>query len=170
MLLLIIFLFLSGLLLLWIARQDRKASGLPAGRVIYVDTSAWGKVETPLYDPELRLAGKPDYLVAQGEAIIPVEVKRTQAPEAPYPAHILQLAAYCRLVQVAYGKRPAYGILHYPTRTFAIDYTPALERTLLDQLSELRAREQQTEVDRSHQSQARCQACGYRAVCDQKLI
>lgn len=169
MILFSILLFLLGLVLLWLARRQQKASGLPGGRVIYSDTRDWGAVEKPLYDPELGLTGKPDYLVEQGNTIIPVEVKSRRVADAPYDSHIFQLAAYCRLVEVAYGKRPAYGILKYANRTFAIDYTAELETHLRGLLIQIREQERLKNVDRSHQSAARCSACGYRAACEQKL-
>ncbi len=125
MLILAILVLILALVLLWQANRSQRAIGLPAGRVIYADTRSWGPVEQPLYDAELGLAGKPDYLVETGGQVIPVEVKSSPVTTAPYDAHIFQLAAYCLLVQRHYGKRPAYGILHYPNRTFAIDYTAA---------------------------------------------
>jgi CRISPR-associated exonuclease Cas4 len=164
-----ILLLLLGLLLLLLVRQRQKASGLPGGRIIYTDTRGWGPVEKPLFDPELGLAGKPDYLVEQDSQLIPVEVKSSRAAESPYDSHIFQLAAYCYLVQVVYDKRPSYGILKYANRTFAIDYTAELEASLKELISEIRMQEQIKAVNRSHQSAARCHACGYRVTCDQKL-
>ena len=67
---------------------------------------------------ELGLVGKPDYLVESAGQLIPVEVKSTRNSNAPYDAHIFQLAAYCLLVQRQLGKRPPYGILHYANRTY----------------------------------------------------
>ena len=160
---------LLALFLLWQAARQRKAAGLPGGRVIYADTRAWGAVEKPLYDAELGLTGKPDYLVESGKGIIPVEVKSARVGSAPHDSHIFQLGAYCLLVQRSTGKRPPYGILHYPNRTFAIDYTPALEAAVLDLLVEMRQGEKRGNVDRSHDQPARCARCGFRSVCDQRL-
>ena len=115
------------------------------------------------------MAGKPDYLVQQGDQFIPVEVKSSRIGSAPYDAHIFQLAAYCLLVESTYQKRPAYGILHYPNRTFAIDYTIEMESALLDLLEEMRAQDRRKEIHRSHDSPARCSRCGYRSICDQAL-
>jgi CRISPR-associated exonuclease Cas4 len=164
-----IFFLLSALVLFWLAGRRRKAAGLPAGRIIYADTGSWGPVEEPLYDSALGLTGRPDYIVQQGDQWIPVEVKSSLVTEAPYDAHIYQLAAYCLLVERVYGQRPPYGILHYPNRTFAIDYTPEMESTLLDLLAEMRAQERRKEVARSHEIAARCKGCGFRSICDQKL-
>jgi CRISPR-associated exonuclease Cas4 len=162
-------LFVLAVFLLWISSRQCKQSGLPGGRIIYTDTRAWGEVEKPLYDAQLGLTGKPDYLVEQNGQIIPVEVKSGRAPDAPYDSHIFQVAAYCLLVQRGMGKRPPYGIIHYSDRDFAVDYTSELENRLLDTLAEIRRDEVRTSVARSHESAARCNRCGYRDLCDQKL-
>jgi CRISPR-associated exonuclease Cas4 len=169
----IVFIILA-LLLLWEARRRRKSAGIPGGRLIYTDTRAWGPTEKPLFDPGTGLVGKPDYLVEKGDHIIPVEVKSSSVAEGPYDSHIYQLAAYCLLVERAMGKRPLYGILHYTGRSkagrsYAIDYTPALEAAFLDLLEEIRAHDRRRDVDRSHESSTRCGGCGYRSICDQRL-
>jgi len=165
-----LFLLLLALFLLWQSSRQQRDAGLPGGRVIYTDTRAWGApLEQPLFNKELGLTGKPDYLVEQKGGIIPVEVKSGRAPESPYDSHIYQLAAYCLLVEKTYGKRPPYGIIHYPSRAFAVDYTPALESSLLDLLADIRRDETRAEVDCSHAEPARCRRCGFRSSCEQKL-
>jgi CRISPR-associated exonuclease Cas4 len=149
--------------------QDQRATGLPEGRVIYTDTKSWGKVEAPLYDSLLRLTGKPDYLIAQNDNLVPVEVKSSSAPLLPYESHIFQLAAYCLLVERSMGKRPPHGILSYRDRSFSIDYTQQIESDFLDLLVRMRAQERRARADRSHEVPGRCARCGYRQVCDQKL-
>lgn len=160
-----------AILLLWLSNRQRRAAGLPGGRVIYTDTRLWGKVEKPLVAHELGLTGKPDYLVEREGGIIPVEVKSGRTPEAPYDSHIFQLAAYCLLVEKQYRKRPPYGIIHYPRRDFAVDYTAQLESALMDQLAEMRRDEIRSPggVPRSHEEPRRCRGCGFRKVCDESL-
>ena len=158
-----------ALILFFISGRQRRAAGLPSGRVVYTDMRAWGKVEKPLFDKDLGLTGKPDYLIEQHGKIIPVEVKTGRTPESPYDSHIFQVAVYCLLVQKVYGKRPAYGIIHYPGRDFAVDYTLDLENALLDLLAEMRIHEQRSKVARSHEDEQRCRRCGFREVCDQRL-
>jgi len=162
-------LLLLGALLLWQANRQRKAAGLPGGEVIYSDTSRWGPVEEPLYDPLLELTGRPDYLIRQGEMVIPVEVKSSRVGEAPYDSHIYQLAAYCYLVQRTFGVRPSHGVLHYPNRTYRIAYTQELERDMISLVKEMRAKGHRRKIKRSHNSPARCRGCGYRAMCEQRL-
>jgi CRISPR-associated exonuclease Cas4 len=164
-----LFLLLFALILFFISGRQRRGSGLPGGRVIYTDTRAWGKVEKPLFDKDLGLTGKPDYLVEQNGRIIPVEVKSGRTPDAPYDSHIFQVAAYCYLVHKTTGKRPPHGILHYPGRDFAVDYTPQLENALLDLIAEMRIDQHHLEAQRSHEDEQRCRHCGFRDGCDQRL-
>ena len=166
--------FILALIAFWDAGRRRKVSGLPRGRMVYSDTSQWQAQEDPLYDPKHGLAGRPDYIIEDGQFIIPVEVKSSRPPRKPYDSHIFQLAAYCLLIQQVYGVRPPYGVLHYTgrsqtSRTFAVDYTPELEDSVTWLLAEMRRREARQEIHRSHQSSARCSACGYRSICEQRL-
>ena len=78
-------------------------------------------------------------------------------------------AAYSCLAETRFGVRPPYGILHYPNRTYAIDYTRQLETSLRALLEEIRSQERSKEVDRSHDQAARCARCGFRSICDQVL-
>lgn len=170
MIYLAILIALIALILFWQSGKQRREAGLPGGRVIYTDTSSWGKVERPLYYQPLRLTGKPDYLVRQKGLVIPVEVKSGRAPESPYDSHIFQLASYCLLVEKTYGKRPPYGIIHYSDRDFAVDYTPELEYELMEILADMRRDERRDDVERSHENAPRCVRCGYRSICDQSLV
>ncbi len=154
--------------LLLVSSWQRKKSGLPGLKVVYADTGRWRELNKPLYDPIAGLTGKPDYIVEQDRAWIPVEVKSSWAPELPRPAHMLQLAAYCLLVERTSRKRAPYGIIHYRNRDFQVMFTPQLEQELLLTLAEIRKCER-GEPTRSHSESNRCRGCGYRELCDQKL-
>lgn len=165
-----ILLLVLAMVLFWQSARQQKRAGLPAGRVIYVDTTQWGnKTEKPLYDPVNNLTGKPDYLVEEKGRLIPVEVKSGWAPDAPRDSHIFQLAAYLLLVERTSARRPPYGIIHYRNRDFAIDYTPALEAELMDLLVEMRRQDRLGLAERSHDEPQRCAHCGYRSICDEKI-
>lgn len=169
MLALALFLLLLFILFLWQSARQQRAAGLPGGRIVYTDTRAWQPGPKPLYDPSLGLTGKPDYLVQEGEALIPVEVKTSKTPPQPYDSHIFQLAAYCLLVEKTQGHRPPYGLIHYPQATYRVDYTEALENALLDRLAEMRRDERRAEVSRSHNVPQQCARCGFAALCEEKL-
>jgi CRISPR-associated exonuclease Cas4 len=158
-----------AVVLFFLSARQRRQAGLPGGRVIYIDTNQWGKVEKPLYDPKLRLTGKPDYLIRQGRLVIPIEVKSRQAPQVPYDSHIYQLAAYCLLVEREYETRPTHGIIHYANKDFAIYFTAELEESVERIIREMHGRTDHSQMDRSHQDGKRCLHCGYRSICDQAL-
>lgn len=152
------------------SERRRAAAGLPDGTVIYADDSAWIRQREPLYSPDLRLVGKPDYLVQEvGGMIAPVEIKSGRAPGRPHQGHVMQLAAYCLLVDEVFGRRPTYGILQYQDQAFAIEYTVDLEEDLLDLLAEMREDMFEGEIDRDHNDWARCARCGLRDHCYQRL-
>lgn len=169
LLLLSLGLVLLAILLFSISSKLKRETGMPEGQIIYKDTGKWGKPAKPLYDSDLGLTGKPDYLIRKRRQIIPVEVKSTWAPSKPYDSHKMQLAAYCLLVQNYYGIRPPYGLLRYRNRTFRINFNAELEEQVLDVLDNIRQQKEQDDVCRSHKQKNRCARCGYRNICDQRL-
>lgn len=167
---------LGGWLALRRANRARHATGLPSGRVVYADTGDWRPPDTAFFSATYGLTGKPDYLVETRNGLIPVEVKSSAAPFQPYPSHVLQLAAYCLLVEEITGQAPPYALIKYADATFEIDYSPALRRELLatvDTMQRLRSRsgrQMPSGVPRSHDDPRRCGGCGYRQICDQSLV
>ncbi len=162
-------LLVAAVILYWLAQKQGRGAGLPAGRIIYADSKTWGKPEKPYYDPRSGLTGKPDYVVKQGKHLLPVEVKSAYAPPEPYASHLMQLTAYCLLIERATGNRPPYGLLRYRNRTFAIDYTPEREEALLEIMDEMRRLETRGRVSRSHEESFRCSRCGYAKNCAEKI-
>lgn len=179
MIYLILVLIILATLLYLVSIRFEKALGLPGSKVIYSDTNQWKSTHEPLYDNQSGLTGKPDYLVEVGNAIIPVEVKSTSYVHRPYDSHILQLAAYCRLVERTMKIKSPYGILHYTTskstynphtgRSYAISFTPQLSERLDQILNEMRLTTTGNNANRSHQSRRLCQRCGYYNFCDQRI-
>lgn len=159
----------GGLLLLRRARRLHEQTGLPQGRVIYADTGAWDRCEKPLFSRRYLLTGKPDYLVDDRRAKIPVEIKSTPSPPSPYRSHVLQLAAYCLLVEEEYGQPPPYGIIKYHDQTYAVEYTAQLRAQLLSILAEMRQHLSADDVPPSHANPNRCRSCGYREECGEEL-
>ncbi|MFN4293026.1 MAG: CRISPR-associated protein Cas4 [Thermoflexales bacterium] len=155
--------------LLIIARRLRRRSGLPSGQVIYSDVGVWQRNEHALFSPTYGITGKPDYLVRVGDDIVPVEVKSSPAPARPWPSHVLQLAAYCLLVEEALGARVAQGIIQYADKQFVVDYTPTLKAELLRVVGEMRRALREGDAHRSHDEPSRCTRCGAREACDERL-
>ncbi len=163
-------LLLLAAVLFWLARRTRARTGVPSGRVIAADVGSWQRLDRPLFSRRYRLTGRPDYIVADGPNLIPVEVKSGPAPSQPYASHVLQLAAYCLLVAETSGRRPPYGILHYADRTFEIPYTRELEEEVLATLKAMRRALALGDAPRNHDNPRRCAACGYREHCEQALV
>ena len=162
-------LLLIGGMLFWLSGWLRRRAGMPAGRVIYSDMRTWRNCPEPLYDSEINLTGKPDYLVQKLRYVLPVEVKSSQAPDEPYRSHVLQLAAYCLLVEETTGQTPPHGWLKYIDTLYEVDFTPELRRELLDTIVEMRQAHLAETVKRNHNQPNKCHACGFYKVCDEAL-
>lgn len=162
-------LVLLALALFWLATRRRRQLGLPAGALRYRDMEGGDRLREALYDPELDLAGRPDYLVEQGGELIPVEVKSGRKPKSPYESHVHQLAAYCILVESEFGRRPSHGLIRYPEGQFRVEFTEQLEVRTRALVAEMQAALDQLDLDRSHNQRARCRACGYLEICEQSL-
>ena len=164
-----VLLLLLGLLAALWARRRWASAGLPRGRLVYSDTGAWQRPEAPLYSRRYRMTGRPDYLVRTGKTLVPVEVKSVVAPAEPYDGHVLQLAAYCLLVEEEFGVRPPHGLLRYADATLEIPYDAALRRRLIQTLDAMRDARSAGSADRDHDSPQKCLRCGQRENCEQRL-
>ncbi len=149
----------------------RRESGLPQGRLIYVDIPSqdWRLNDAPLYSATYNLVGKPDYLVETKEKVVPVELKSTSTPYVPYLGHLLQLAAYCLLVEETTGRTPPHGLLKYRDALYEVDFTQELRRELLDTLADIGQARLVENVNRNHQQPNKCIACGFREICGEAL-
>ena len=187
----IFYLYAAFLLLLAVAaaahlaaRRGARGAGLPPGRLIYGDTGApVGRVapialnaegerqERPLVSRRHGLTGRPDYLVRTREGVVPVEAKSSRRPASgvPYDSHLMQLAAYCLLVEDGLGETVPYGVVRYSDGEVRVEYTDELRQALLDQLDEMREAREADEVHRSHEAPPRCARCSYREACDEAL-
>lgn len=148
----------------------RAKSGVPRGDILASDTSGEERGK-PLYSRRFRLTGTPDYLISTPDGIIPVEVKPTRTETEPRPSHLLQVLAYCLLIEETQASKPPYGLLKYSQSTFRVDYNDATRAHLLQVMEEMRetAEMEQWQVERNHSNPNRCRACGYRSMCDQSL-
>lgn len=157
-----------GLLLLAQARRLRTSTGLGWRPVVYQDTQR-RDVTRPLFSAHYRLTGQPDYIVQHGAAWVPVEVKPTRRDRQPRQGDILQLAAYCLLVEESTGHAPPFGLLRYANASFEIPWDDALYAALLAVLEAMQADRHAADVPRSHAEPWRCGACGFADGCEDAL-
>lgn len=166
---LVVLMVAGGGLALWRARRIRAEAGLPSGRIVYDDTGAWRRPPASFFSKTYQLVGRPDYVIDTRAGLIPVEVKSATAPFQPYASHVLQLAAYCLLIEDTQARSPGYGLIRYADRVVRVDYTTELRRQVVAVLASMHSQLTHRDVPRSHQEAQRCAACGYADVCDQAL-
>ena len=107
------------LVIIWAIYRALSPKAIP-GPVVAVDgsvTSATvGRVAT-MSSQAHGLVGRPDELRrAPDGRVVPVEVKSSRGPppgRPPYFSHVLQLYAYCQIVEERYGAAPPYGLMIY---------------------------------------------------------
>lgn len=162
------FLLMAGVLF-WLAVSLRNRAGIPWARIVDQDMGNEQPCTAPLFDPHHRLTGRPDYLIQVGLHQIPIEVKPGRHAEQPYESDIMQVLAYCLLVEATTGCVPPYGILRYAHTSFRVAYTPAGRARLLNILDDMRYDMTQDVCERSHTDPRRCRGCGFAAVCDDAL-
>lgn len=168
------FILLLGILLIWFSRRLHRSTGLPAGEIVYSDTSDWQKQQEPIISRKFGIVGKPDYLMMikerRRELHIPIEVKSRKRPQEPYDSHILQLGAYCLMVEDVYKARPPYGLLHYADDTLKIPFTNALRSQVLAATEAIRRSRSSSDVSRQHNDWGKCRGCGYQRACGEEAL
>ena len=103
-------------------------SGIPSGRIVLQDMDSRRPLARPLVSRRYGLIGKPDYLVETADGLIPVEVKSRPCPSTgPRDTDLMQLIAYCLLVEDKFRTRPPHGIIAYADRHELVPYTPQRE-------------------------------------------
>jgi CRISPR-associated exonuclease Cas4 len=163
-----------GLGLLWWSIRTRRLTGLPPGAVVYSDTGKEEAVLQPLVSQRYGLVGKPDYLVEVSgggrRMVVPLEVKSRRQPTVPDQGHLLQLGAYCLLVEDIYGQRPPHGYLRYSDHTLTVPFSDELRNSVLHSAAAIRTSRSAKNVARSHQEVERCRRCGYIESCGAEAL
>jgi len=116
------------------------------------------------------LTGRPDYILEEGDELIPVELKSGRQPKGPLFSHIVQLAAYCLILNETGEKRVGRGVLKYGDVEFDIDFDDGLKQIVVDKLEEMRAAVSTGEVHRNHNRPGKCQSCSRRDKCPERLV
>jgi len=169
--LLVAVVFLLAVLVWFRANWELARRGFPEGRIVSQDAGPRHHLHRSLTSLRHGLVGKPDYLIETRHGFVPVEIKSRNSPRAgPSDSDLAQLTAYCVLVQDVVGSAPPQGIIEYADRCWRIEYTRGRRRELLQVIGEIRESPQSSEsIHRSHNQPARCRACGFRNVCDERI-
>jgi len=150
------------------AKTMRMVYGIPEGKVIYSDLDRPAKI---LYSRNLGISGKPDYIVkGRGRSLIPVEIKSGRA-QKPHKNHIMQLAAYCHLVEENYHRSVPYGIIVYSDGLqHRINFDKTLRSDLRATLDEMKRAIGHGCPERAHNYQQRCRHCSFNGSCERSLV
>jgi CRISPR-associated exonuclease Cas4 len=171
-LLMAVILFRLALKYFFRVRASRARVGMAegSGAVVYIGEGKPVDEDPALFSHRLGLVGAPDTIVEREGLFIPVEIKTGRVPKGPLFSHILQLAAYCALVEEKYGRPPAYGLLRYGSGVeYEIEYNDDQRRLLEDKLSEMRSALTAREVHRNHNRPGKCAGCSRREGCPERL-
>lgn len=141
----------------------RRAKDRVHGELIAVDDGR--RRDASLVSHRYRLVGRPDSLRRTRDGrIVPIEIKsRTSPSNGPPLSHVVQVWAYCLLVEETGRASPPYGVLRYSDGgEFRIDWGEESRRRLL-----VLRRELARPYDgRARPSPMRCARCRYRYGCD----
>lgn len=136
-----------------------------SGKIEYIDMDKSKIFKSEKYG----LSGRPDYVIRMKESLIPVEEKTGRTPRGPLFSHILQVAAYCLLIEETSGKAPPYGLLKYPEHEHEIEYNEDLKKVLLQKLDEMRTILETKDAHRNHDRPGKCISCSRRHICPERL-
>jgi CRISPR-associated exonuclease Cas4 len=141
-------------------RQKRSIKG----EIKYVD-----KGQPRLLRSELHgLQGRPDFILeVEGEAV-PVELKTGRTPKGPLFSHILQVAAYCLLLEDE-GEKVSHGLLRYEEAEHEVEFNDDMRQMVLGKLDEMRSLMQSGRVHRNHNRPGKCRSCSRRERCPERL-
>lgn len=144
--------------------ERHRALGLPAGELVYEDADGQGAL---LFSDQYPLVGKPDYVVRLDDRrLVPIELKLSaQNVKMPYSNHVIQLGAYCLILEDYSECPPTHGILRYADCEFTIDYTPSLRKKVIRLLGEMARCDDKQAPALQKQRVAKCRVCTFQAVC-----
>ena len=129
--------------------------------------------ETPvLKSAKYNLAGRPDYLIKDGEQRIPVEVKTGRRPKAPFFSHVLQIGAYCLLSEETFSVKPSHGQIRYgfENEPHEVKWDSDLKALVNEKLEEMNdILKGKMEAHRNHKRVGKCNSCSRRKGCPERL-
>lgn len=120
-----------------------------------------------LRSEEHGLTGRPDYILEIEGGLVPVEVKTGRVPRGPLFSHVIQLAAYCLLLEKE--GVVTHGILRYGDVEHIVAFDDNLRSLLMKKMDEMRAAMASGEVHRDHDRPGKCRSCSRREACPERL-
>ncbi|PIN85105.1 MAG: hypothetical protein COV47_03960 [Candidatus Diapherotrites archaeon CG11_big_fil_rev_8_21_14_0_20_37_9] len=132
----LLFAVLVAVVVFYFLRKTGVKKELYESEVIYADNAE--KPKKPFFSQRYLLAGIPDLILKTAHGNVPVEKKSTFPPQEPYESHVMQLMAYCLLLEEN-GSKPDFGYLQYrDAEPVKIMYTEYQKQKLLNIMGEMR--------------------------------
>ena len=152
-----------GCLLAGVVSLRRRATDRRWGGLVAIEA---GRPVT-LRSARYQLLGRPDAVRRRPDgALVPVELKRRPAPSrGPFPSHLVQLGAYCLLIEEETGRPPPFGVLRYADRELVLPWDG---RWRAEVLATLRAASSPYDGS-ADPSPAKCARCPWAPSCDVSL-
>jgi CRISPR-associated exonuclease Cas4 len=144
--------------------KKKREEGAIEGDIRYVGMESSRLLKSERYG----LTGRPDYILERNGEIIPIEVKSGRKPKGPLFSHVLQVAAYCLLLDEEGGK-VSHGILRYGDMEHEVEFDAELRSILLGKLKEMRRLMGSGDVHRNHHRPGKCHSCSRREMCPERL-
>lgn len=144
--------------------KRKRVEGAIDGDIRYVGRETSRLLKSERYG----LTGRPDYILERGGEIIPVEVKSGRRPKGPLFSHVLQVAAYCLLLEEE-GNNVSHGILRYGDMEHEVEFDAELRSILLGKVKEMRRLKSSRDVHRNHHRPGKCHTCSRREMCPERL-
>ncbi|GAC1448414.1 MAG: hypothetical protein PVS3B1_35270 [Ktedonobacteraceae bacterium] len=144
--------------------EHQRALDLPEGELVYEDMDGLGEA---LISEQVPLLGKPTYVVKLADGrLAPIEVKNTEQNELkPASQHVVQIAAYCLILEDYSELPPLYGIVRYSDREFEVEYTTSLRKKVLRLLDEMALCNERQPPPLQKQKVTKCRSCLFQPVC-----
>lgn len=148
-------------------KRVKKTQKIQEGKITYSDLN---KPSKTFFSKKYLIAGKPDYIVKKDDKYYPVELK-TGKNKYPQLNHVLQLAAYCHLLEENFGEFVPYGVLVYNNeQSYKINYNPKIRFELESTIKDMQYTMKTDNIARNHNNKNRCRHCSMRKYCDKKII
>jgi CRISPR-associated exonuclease Cas4 len=161
----LLFVLIGAALALWGSfALSRRRSDARFGALRAVDAGRPAVLRSYRY----QIQGRPDLLrqVPDGR-LVPVEVKSRSTPgNGPARSHLVQVWAYCLLVEESTGYAPPFGVLRYSDQEYRVDWDARARRDLLA----VRADVARPYDGRATPSPARCRRCAWVDRCDARRL
>ncbi|MCU0861311.1 MAG: CRISPR-associated protein Cas4 [Methanomassiliicoccales archaeon] len=144
--------------------QELRRKRAIEGEITYVDKDG----PRLLRSERFGLQGRPDFILEiEGEAV-PVELKTGRTPRGPLFSHILQVAAYCLLLEEE-GRKVSHGILRYEEAEHEVEFNDDMRSLVIGKLEEMRSIRASGEAHRNHDRTGKCRSCSRREGCPERL-